>query len=73
MEVDPLYLALFIGALFISTGLMKSRVPFMVLIVYVVVAFILELHGGYGRPLGGLALMTMEKLVHAIPSRWYRP
>lgn len=68
MEVDPLYLAVFIGVLFISTGLMKSRAPMMILTLYIVVASTLEVLGGYGRPMGGFALLAEKKIAERWPA-----
>lgn len=66
MVVDPLYIAVLIGVLFISAGLMKSRLPMMILLLGIAVASLLEVRGGYGHPMGGLALMAKKKMADAI-------
>jgi hypothetical protein len=65
MVVDPLYIAALIGVLFISAGLMKSRMPMMILLLGIAVASLLEVRGGFGHPMGGLALMAKKQMAGA--------
>ena len=66
MVVDPLYIAALIGVLCIITGLMKSRLPMLILLIGIAAASLLEVRGGYGHPMGGLALMAKKKMAAAI-------